>query len=246
MSLLLIWLENYTYSIDLSSSWTNSTVVLNKIEKGSAPIVNNEALWLDASNSTFYAYDGGLSRSLPAQELPPSPLNSLWQFTPSGKSGRWSSFPVAPGSLFSTLVRTTTSICTSGNGLGFALGGIVNDNTDESLSATGVWTQYNVPGMVMYNTDSQKWYNASTRGYSYDGSAYGGAAQFVPTFGPAGLVFVFAGMTANNQYVPFTDAYMYDPSSQQWQTQQVSGEIPPEIASPCVVGIQGENTYEVC
>jgi hypothetical protein len=51
---------NYTYSIDLSSSWTNSTVNLHQIRK-TAPVLNNVALWLDGSSDTIYAYDGALS-----------------------------------------------------------------------------------------------------------------------------------------------------------------------------------------
>ena len=40
--------ENNTYSIDLSISWTNSTVKINMTEKA-APVLNNEALWLDTA-----------------------------------------------------------------------------------------------------------------------------------------------------------------------------------------------------
>lgn len=71
--------DNHTYSIDLTSSWTNATVRLHQIEKA-APVLVSEALWADDSGKGFYAYDGGVSWSLPANELPGPPGNSLWQY----------------------------------------------------------------------------------------------------------------------------------------------------------------------
>jgi hypothetical protein len=56
----LTYLDNFTYSIDLSSSWTNSSVVLHQMFK-TAPVLNNAALWLDGTGDTVYAYDGALS-----------------------------------------------------------------------------------------------------------------------------------------------------------------------------------------
>lgn len=39
---------------------------------------------------------------------------------------------------------------------------------------------------------------------------------------------------------------MYDPSSQQWSSQQTSGTAPAPITDPCAVGAQSDNnTYEV-
>lgn len=107
---MLTLADNYTYSIDLTSSWTNQSVVLKQISKGSAPVLNTEALWLDDSGTTFYAYDGGVSFSLPPADLPGAPENALWRFSPSGDSGRWSLVSVSPASNFSTLSRTTEGI----------------------------------------------------------------------------------------------------------------------------------------
>ena len=73
-----------------------------------------------------------------------------------------------------------------------------------------------------------------------------GAAQFVPSFGPAGLLFVFEGSVFNN-ILPGTDSVsIFDPISQQWSSQEVTGAKPSPVLSPCVVGAQGDNnTYEV-
>jgi hypothetical protein len=39
--------QNTTLSIDLRSSWTNSSVTINSIDKGDAPVLNQEWLWND-------------------------------------------------------------------------------------------------------------------------------------------------------------------------------------------------------
>ena len=100
--------------------------------------------------------------------------------------------------------------------------------------------------MVVYNDTSQEWYNVSSTGFSYYGAAVGGAAQFVPSFGPAGLLLVFGGTTVNGQYVPYNNVYMYEPLSQQWQTQKATGDLPNQATNFCVVGVEGDDdTYEV-
>lgn len=83
----------------------------------------------------------------------------------------------------------------------------------------------------------------------------------MPSFGPAGLLFVFGGTTtiytattitpdptANSVLSPlaFSTLYMYDPQSQQWSTQEASGDIPLPVLNPCVTGLAGDDgTYEV-
>ena len=58
--------DYFTYTIDLTQSWTNRTVEINTVAKGDAPVVVLQALWADAEGKTFYQYDGGISQS---QEL---------------------------------------------------------------------------------------------------------------------------------------------------------------------------------
>ena len=169
------------------------------------------------------------------------PPNQLWQFAPSGNSGNWSQISPPASSNFTTLVRGVRAIYASGGGLGFALGGHQSKGT-----STGLTGFVPIPGMVMYNTTSQEWYNVSASGYSNSGVTLDGAAHFVPSFGPAGLLFVFGG-TVSEDVLPGTDSVsMFDPISQQWSFQKVSGTKPSPVVSPCVVGVQGDDkTYEV-
>ncbi|KAK3705234.1 hypothetical protein LTR37_013395 [Vermiconidia calcicola] len=245
--------DNYTYSIDLSVSWTNETAILNRISKDPAPSLNTEALWLDENDETFYAYGGCLSSALTYTLLPAAPPNELWQFTPSGKSGSWSTVQISPVSNFSILSRTSSATYGGGNGLGFALGGLINDKCDSDLlyeeEIEGEY-RFNPPGMVVYNDTSEIWYNVSAEAISYYGTAVNGAAQFVPAFGPEGLLFLLGGRAAYagewSTYFVFDDIPIYEPVSQRWLTQKTSGDIPSPVENPCAVGVDGDDgTYEI-
>ena len=140
--------EHNTLAIDLSKSWSNTTVVLNPIEK-IAPVLNSEVLWQDVTNNSFYAYDGGVSWavSVPAS----APDNSLWKFIPSGSSGTWSQVPLLQQSTnFTSLVRTVGGASTSEHGLGIVLGGLQNGQTAGSVFL-GAGP---VPGLLIYNSSS--------------------------------------------------------------------------------------------
>lgn len=230
--------DNNTYSIDLSSPWTNQTVTLNTIYKA-APVLLRGALWLDEPKTSFYAYDSGVSFSLGPARAPDPPANELWQFMPSGSSGAWSQVYFDSNSNFTSLVRSYSGIYTSGGGLGFALGGIEDKAT--GLEAAFNWS----PGMIMYNVTSRAWYNVSASGFSYSNTARYGAAHFVPIFGPAGLLFVLGGYVVE-ALPPFDTVWIFDPVSQQWLSQSTSGTRPFPIFHNCVAGVQGDNdAYEV-
>ena len=126
--------------------------------------------------------------------------------------------------------------------MGFALGGIQNAATNPDIQSQ----TYDTSGMVMYNFTSQDWYNISASGYSLNGYAQHGAAHFVPSFGPSGLVLVLGGYIGNSTLIGLDTISMFEPISQQWSAQVASGKAPPPILDPCMVGIQGDNdTYEV-
>lgn len=214
-----------------------------KTIESSAPSLISQALWIDPLRTSFYAYDGGLSYSLQINGRDwKQPRNQLWQFTPSGSSGTWSPVGNQASSNFSDLARTINGIYAYGGGFGFALGGIENGAT-KVFADSSYW---DTPGMVMYKLSDREWYNVSAVGYSPKGHARNGAAQFVPGFGPAGLVCVFGGLDDDGNALASDPVSMFDPESQQWSHQTTSGPKPRIAESPCVVGIQGDDdTYEV-
>ena len=212
-----------------------------------APALISQALWVDSSATSFYAFDGGISYSVPPSERPPPPPNELWQFTPSGNSGSWSLVGPPASSNFTTLIRGYKGLYTSDAGFGFALGGLESAATNSAVGfPTYPGPTFPIPGMVMFNITSEDWYNVSASGYSYGGLAFAGAAQFVPSFGPAGLLLVFGGSVANSVLPGFDAVSIFDPISQEWSSQEVTGAKPSPVLNPCVVGAQGDNgTYEV-
>ena len=218
---------------------------LNSIDT-SAPSLIQQALWVDPSNDSFYAYDGGLSYALQIGEYWgwPQQRNQLWQFTPSGEgSGSWSQVGAQPSSNFSDLVRTIDGTYTYGGGYGFALGGMENAATIVDFFGPESW---DTPGMVMYDMSAHEWYNVSAEGYSRKGHSKKAAAHYVPGFGPAGLVFIFGGAGDDGNPVASDPLSIFDPKSRQWSVQSTSGDKPRIAVSPCVVGVQGDNdTYEV-
>lgn len=223
--------ELNTYSIALTSSWTNETVVLNSITK-TVPVVKSPCLW--GNGDTFYSYGGDTGPGGPAS----LPDNNLYQFRPRNHLGSWSTVPLSlEAQNFTSLLRTRDSGCASGRDLGFSLGGVqATDRSGASLRT---------PDMVMYNSSSQRWYNASAFQYSL------GATHFVPSFGPEGLVVAITGATPREDngywYLQDTNAVsIYEPVSQQWKTQAVTGTVPSPRVSSCVAGAQGDDgTYEV-
>lgn len=104
--------------------------------------------------------------------------------------------------------------------------------------------------LVIYDISSQEWYNVSASAISYWGTAVEGAAHFVPSFGPAGLLIVLGGRGAylgdSQAYFALDNITINDPLSQQWAFQKATGDIPLPVQFPCVVGAEGDSgTYEV-
>ena len=49
------------------------------------------------------------------------------------------------------------------------------------------------PGLVTYDTTSKQWYNLSSSAYPPTSRVIDGVGQFVPQFGPQGLIFFLGG-----------------------------------------------------
>lgn len=155
--------ENFTSSIDLSTSWTNQTVRFNRIPK-TAPVLNYVALWADSTNSSFYAWGGEVYKVLPM------PQNSVWKFTPSsGGSGSWSEQSMPSNSIFPSLTRPAGSVSAYGSGIGYILGGYETAWTTPQTA--GLTALVPTPGMVSYNSDTGTWKNESAIGYTTFGTA---------------------------------------------------------------------------
>jgi hypothetical protein len=226
---------------------------LNRIVK-QAPVLNLASLWTDASSASFYSYGGEISETLPYDELPSPPPNALWQFTPADGGGSWTVVTNLANSIFPTLQRTTDQAGAYGNGVGYSLGGIENWRTN----FPGIDSYVNIPapGMVSYNMTSMLWTNITAAGLTNSNTSMSGQLQFVPNFGPNGLLFALGGQTSTNvqwyegqNLLPFNTVSIFEPTEGTWHSQTVGGPadaIPPARERFCSVGIPGDNgTFEV-
>lgn len=232
--------DNNTYSIDLTSSWTNQTVAFKTIEK-TAPVLNYVKLWKEKSSNSFYAYGGELSGIGFAGVTRTIPPNGLWQFTPNGNGGgSWTEAGISSNSIFPSLTRQAAALGAAGNDVGIMMGG------------------YNkfvpIPGIVSYNMTTGVWANNSATGFSTYGTAQYGQMKYVPNFADQGLFVVFGGETSDqvewfdngSNLLSFGTIYIYDPSSNTWHNQTASGTIPESRDRFCSVGVRGDNgTFEI-
>lgn len=228
-----------TYALALDQSWSLEDGILEPTVRHTDWSFESAALWPSQDGTSFSSYGGHVSYATQLYGWP-SLANKMLQFTPNATDGTWDPVAPPPESDFYQLRRTTEGLYASGDGVEFAFGGQQTRQTDY-----GQEDYRDVPGMVIYNETSKEWRNLSSTGCSSTGTATSGAAHFVPIFGPAGLAFVFGG-TANGQPAPFDYVFMFEPASQQWRKQQVTGDASPAVRKPCVVGLQGDHgTYEV-
>ena len=140
-------------------------------------------------DETLYQYDGSKSGAFPGWYYTAPTTNQFWQFTPSGAGGDWQQISTTPSSGFLELTEVSQAYTASANGIGFALGGVLSDASYQGYDDQYYSTWRRVPGMVMYNSSSSEWYNASSSDFSYHGLAHDGSAVYVPNFGPEGLLF---------------------------------------------------------
>lgn len=191
--------NNATLSIDLSSSWSASSVQIKVASapnlKGPRPYaLNHECIWPSPDGDGFYVYGGGASYGINSSKIEKS---GIWKFVvdDNGSSGKgeWELEMPAPTSPSPprTLRLTEQAGCaaattTTTEGLGFSVGGVASAWTDPSDASTD-----HVTGMVVYDMKRKEWRNETSVGIvaaSGSGSLRGGVGVFVPSFGNAATV----------------------------------------------------------
>jgi hypothetical protein len=236
---------NSTYSISLASSWTNASVSLNQIPKGSAPVLNSADVWADKSGTAFYSYNGIVSQAYTSPPQPPSA--QLWQFVPDGNSGSWTIVD-APN-----LKRLTYAGCTSGNGSAYILGGWSSWRTDIEYY-DDVSLRHSGGGLVTYSMDTRTWSNQSIAELTPSGWSYLAEFHYLQGLQRDGLLLAMGGATApagdisNGEQTLNSYGYvsLFDTATGQWYNQSTTGDIPAQRYYTCSVGVQGDNgTYEV-
>lgn len=238
--------NNQTLSIDLSSSWTNSSVQIAAHDKNGAPVFNFPGLWSDG-NSAFYLFSGEVS--LVAGDVD-TPAVALWKFTatPSG-GGSWEKQTTSDPQAFNQLTRPANALVAAGKGAGFVLGGYASGKTDPAAHAGDT----PVPGIVSFDWQSGQWSNASAAAFTTYGTAVSGQMHFVPPFGDDGLLVMLGGESTTptrwdeaSGQLQFNNVTMYEPGTGTWYSQATTGDAPPVRELFCVAGAEGKNgTYEM-
>ncbi|KAF6838715.1 kelch repeat protein [Colletotrichum plurivorum] len=237
---------NSTLSLDLSTSWTPSKVVMKQTQKGSAPKMMRQAIFTDKSSNAFYIWGGFASYD----GKPPDP--QLWKFDTDSKGGGAWSTEIKPGhDAFTKLTRSQGGVYVSTPDSGFYFGGFSQKTSDPNPNGP-------VPGYLQFNFTSraQAWTNSTDKvPYSQYGTIVGGAAHYVSSFGPNGLVMLFGGgehiigdgqASDNVGYLSFGTLYFMDPVTKVWYSQKTSGTAPSPRMWHCAVGAEGsDGTYEI-
>jgi len=240
---------NSTLSIDLTKSWTTTNVQINTIPKAPGPVKANTVLWADRARNAFYSWGGKwmFGKNMDKTEL--------WKFSANGNGGgKWSLEVPSNPSVFNGLIPAEFPSFATVNNTGIAIGGV----------ASG-WTQLYrdrnqaIPGMLTYNFDTREWKNetdSSPDQFTPIHSLTEARAEYVPTFGPGGLVFLMGGhkpdtdrepSAQNSPALDFKNLTFFDPGARKTYYQQATGDIPPSPRSEfCSAGWQNtDGGYEI-
>jgi hypothetical protein len=240
VTLLIICTVNETLSIDLSSSWTTSSVAVYSFSKSSGiQNVRDGALWWDSKTSSVISFGGEPYTGIPLY---------IWALTPDGNgSGTWSEMYGPGGPLWQHYVRPEYGLVAASSTTGYFMGGMVT-----------FWPQdmyYAIEGLVEFSFGNSTWSNSSTVG-QYSGSGFGlfGGAQVISSFGKAGVLIIVGGMVPDSPWVissaslrPMSNVTVYDIASGNWYSQTATGDVPVSRQNFCMTGAQGTNgsTYEM-
>ena len=244
---------NSTLSIDISKSWSAETVEFKVTPKTDGPIsLRLQAIWNDPNGDAFYIIGG---RALYGSRKDELVKDGIWRFSVDGQGGgTWAKEQSSNLDVFQTINLTDgpTFASTYGpsGGIGIAIGGWYDDQTDPNKYNESGWSNtmitYNMNTKIVSTSDMSK--VVPPAGYLSLGSA-----EFVPQFGPNGLVFLMGGASYPSQAdgkdasgLDFGNISFYDPEDRKWRWQSTRGNIPARRYAHCTAGIAGPaGTYEM-
>ncbi|KAK5655592.1 hypothetical protein OQA88_5523 [Cercophora sp. LCS_1] len=232
---------NSTLSIDLSKSWTADSVVIRSIPKP-GPNKANVHLFTDKEAGAFYSWGGKWIFGLNMSET------ELWKFSADGAGGgTWSLDPPGNPSTFAELIPGEFATVTTAGESGYLIGGIASGWTQLYRARNQV-----IPGMATFNMKTKLWENGTTSPFN---TLTGGTAEFVPAYGPNGLIVLFGGWSPSVVGEPdvlaspqwgFDNITFFDPETKQNYWQKTTGDIPPHPRTRfCTVGFQREGGYDI-
>ncbi|ERF73543.1 hypothetical protein EPUS_07748 [Endocarpon pusillum Z07020] len=249
---IMLWGPNTkTLSIDLTKSWTNTTVEMNPINK-TIESWDEAYLWPDSSRSSFYQWGGSIS----TRKVPPIvAASSLCKFEPDNRGGgEWTELGHASNSIFRDLRRSVRGATASRDDIWYMVGGATHCSSDRSISECSTFTS--LGPIISYNSTSNLWTNDSAQDFTGSETAIFSAMHNVPFGSSVGLNVIFGGGTTfsgrtSDTYYPtnlldFQHIYIYDPITKTFHSQTATGPRPSPRIQFCSVGTPGDNgSYEI-
>ncbi|KAK1776751.1 hypothetical protein QBC45DRAFT_356772 [Copromyces sp. CBS 386.78] len=247
--------SNSTLSIDISQSWTASTVETKATPKKGPVALSDQAIWNDPSGDGFYIYGGRAPYTINQDKIT---KDGIWKFTVDGKGGgTWTlERPSNPDVLKKLNLTDKAAFAaaydSSGGAVSFVIGGMTSIEIDPDSNNTSIvtdpkhWYRTPIPGMVSYDMKTRTFSRIDTSTVIPPlGTLIDGRAHFVPQFGPNGLVMVLGG-EVGEAILDFNNITFFDPKSGRWGWQKTAGYAPTERESFCMVGVASPaGTYEL-
>ncbi|PVH89554.1 hypothetical protein DL98DRAFT_477 [Cadophora sp. DSE1049] len=242
-----------TLSIDMSKSWTNSSVVINSFSKPSGvPYLDDGTLWYNEKENTLQEGFVGAAARFNNPEDSGYPLG-MWSFKLDGQGGgTWSEDTAATDAIVSAgFTRPYQGLSAFGGDSAINIGGYENSRTVPGN--VNITDQIPIPGIVQYNMTTGTFTNSSAAGYNFNGTAERGMVHYIPFFGPKGVYIILSGdISRRNLYSaaeniqPFSTLTLYDPATGTFFNQTASGNFPNGRIEFCATGANSTNgTYEI-
>jgi len=227
--------------IDLTKSFTNSTITATTFSHDASQDVRRPMLWYDQAAKKVYKYGGwpyNVTGETYSQNLYSMAVDGNGKMTGSG----WTSITAtgangltssgrAPGGAAFTYTNTTF----------FSLGG----------SSPDIWSPQS--GFVLFNDTSTQWTNKTSVGATSTGYWSNAAAVWASGFGSKGyLLFVGGtatesapGVSSRDQLIDMSTVTLYDINSSTWYQQPTTGDVPPARNSFCYTSATTTGTFEL-
>lgn len=162
-------------------------------------------------------------------ELPP---DQIWRFDTDGDGGgSWSTEILGNPGVFDSLLRSAEGAYANSKDTGFLVGGWTGGWTDASLPSS---SSFSIPNIVSFNMATKLWSNDSDLAFTQFGTDVRGAAEFIDSFGPNGILLLLGGavnaagfQNTGAGLLDFNNLTFYDPVSKEWYWQATTGDVPP-------------------
>lgn len=238
---------NSTLTFNVSTSWPTNRVNIYAIDKP-APKLIRQAIWPGPKREIFYIWGGRTVNGLNRDKIS---KDSMWRFATDGKGrGQWSSEIPSDSDDFDEMGLPQRGAFTAVGNTGFWFGGTIIEDSYPDVDVE----MRPVQGMMTFDMKSKTFTNESTPDVSPQGTILGGTAEYVPGFGPNGVVMILGGYgytldtkaRSPEHTRRFDELTFFDPESREWYSQAATGEIPAPRLDHCSVGVKSSSdTYEM-